>query len=93
MSRMPSTSTGTVSDKPAASAVRSTSVRSGLGSGGSTSGSCGERRERDRLARKVDVAADEADELLLEEVVDDQPPVVHRLGDHGLRELAVDAAR
>ena len=40
MSRMPSTSTGTVSVIPASSAARSTSMRNGLGSGGSTSGSC-----------------------------------------------------
>ena len=39
MSRMPSTSTGTVRLIPIASAARSTSMRSGLGSGGSTSGS------------------------------------------------------
>ena len=49
-----------------------------------------EHRQRHRFAREVDVAADQPDQLLLEEVLDNQAPVVHRLGDHCLRELAVD---
>ena len=90
MSRMPSTSTGTVSVSPAASAAASTSMRSGLGSGGSTSGNCantasgtGSRwRSTSRPTRPMRSSS--------RRWLDDQPPVVHGFGDDGLRELAVD---
>ena len=90
MSRMPSTSTGTVSEMPGGFGGPLDLDAQRVGLGRQHEGKLGEHRQRDRLARQLDVAADQPDELLLEQVVDDQSPVVDRLGDDGLRELAVD---
>ena len=90
MSRMPSTSTGTVELMPDrfGGALDLDAQRVGIRR--QHQRELGELRQRHRLARQLDIAADETDELLLEQVLDDESAVVDRLGDDGLRELAVD---
>ena len=90
MSRMPSTSTGTMSVIPASSAARSTSMRNGLGSGGRTSGSCANAasdtgsRGRSTSWPTRPMRSSSSRRLHLEATI------VDRFGDDGLRELAVD---